>query len=385
MNPALMFIFGSLLGFAAGLIPGIHPNLVAFLLSTLSANENIIYLVVPLAVINSIVDTIPSILFGAPDVGNELAVLPGHRMLMKGLGYDAVRRTAIGSLLSGVYVILLLPIAFLLSKSYTSFRIFIPIILVIISTYMILTDKNPIFASFCFVFSGLIGVLSSKIDISSGVVLLPILSGLFGLSRILISLRVSSVPPQREDVEFISSNAEKKSAFFGSFMGMLSGFIPGVGASQSAYVASSVKGDFLTSLGAITTSNVIFSFLSLYFINKIRSGVAASISFLDINAKIASTIIILSLMSIPVGVVMTLASSKIIIRYIQKINYRLVNILVGLFIILTTILISGMIGLLLLIVSTSLGLMAITKGVKQSNLLGVIIIPTIVYFTLMFI
>jgi len=382
MLPLFLFLGGVTLGLIAGLLPGIHPNLIALLLAS---TKQELYFIIPLAVVNSIVDTIPSILFGAPDAGSELSVLPGHRMLMKGLGYNAVRKTVIGSLLSGIFAIILLPIAFLISKSYNSMTIIIPILLIIIVVYTIFGDKNSLFAAFCFVFSGIIGILSFRLNISSNVVLVPILSGLFGLSRIITSLKTKSIPPQRDEIEFISSKTENRSVFVGSLLGMISGFIPGVGSSQAAYIASSLKGDFLTSLGAITTSNVIFSFLALYFIGKVRSGVAASISFIEMDTRVAAMIFLLCLMSIPIGSILTLLTSKIIIRRISNINYRAVNMFVGILIISVVFALSGLLGLLLLFVSTSLGIMAITKRVKQSNLLGVIIIPTLIYFITNFI
>ena len=92
----LFFILlGIVFGVLTGLIPGVHPNLIVLTIPILMALnlEPLVLLafIVSLAVTNSITDFIPSILLGAPDSGNELSILPGHRLLMQGLGYQAVK------------------------------------------------------------------------------------------------------------------------------------------------------------------------------------------------------------------------------------------------------------------------------------------------------
>ena len=363
------FLHGSVLGVVAGLLPGIHPNFVSFI-----AESGSTYFLVPLAVINSIINTIPSIIFGAPEVGNEMSVLPGHALLMKGRAYDAVRRTIIGSALSGLLAIPLVPLAWLISRAYYEVELAIPIILAIVVAAVLLSENDVQFAAFCFVFSGIIGLASRE-------ALLPALSGMFGLSRLLLS--GASIPPQTEEVEFMPSNVEMKSSVVGSILGMVTGFVPGVGASQAAFVASKLKGDFLTALGAITTSNVIFSMAALYFIGKVRTGVA---QYLSISTfKDAVIMFALALVSVAIGSAVALLLAKLIVRGASKIKYATINRAVVEFIIAVTFVTCGTFGLLVLFTSTSLGIMAIKKGVKQSNLLGVVIIPTLIYFMAKFI
>ncbi len=363
------FLYGSFLGAVAGLLPGIHPNFISFI-----AESGNIYFLVPLAVINSIVNMIPSIIFGAPELGNEMSILPGHMLLMKGHAYDAVRRTIIGSLLSGVLMIFLFPLSFLIANTYYFIELSIPVILIIVIATTLLSEKNVQFAAFCFVFSGIIGIASRE-------ALLPALSGMFGLSRLLLAN--SKIPPQTEDVEFIPSRIEIRSGIIGSFLGMITGFIPGVGSSQAAFVATKLKGDFLTALGAITTSNVIFSMLAAYLIHKVRTGVAQYINIWTLQDAVV--MIALTFLSVAIGSLLTLAVTKVMTRNITRIKYVWITRVVIAFIITVTFVICGIYGLLVLFTSTSLGIMAIKKNVKQSNLLGVIVIPTLIYFMVKFI
>ena len=120
MFPVLLLclLSGVLVGIATGLIPGFHPNTV-FTLVAMSVflfqglgNEALLVFAVSLAVANTFVDFIPSILFGAPEEDSILSILPGHRMLLNGRGYEAVFLTVVGGLGSMVLVVTGLPFLF---------------------------------------------------------------------------------------------------------------------------------------------------------------------------------------------------------------------------------------------------------------------------------
>src|SRR3989344_7891079 len=113
----LFLLTGIICGVFFGLIPGIHPNtIVLFVPFFLSLSVDPLFLIafiVALGITNSIIDTIPSILLGAPDAGNELSILPGHKMLLRGQGYDAIKLTVVGSFYSILFVFLLFSFFFI--------------------------------------------------------------------------------------------------------------------------------------------------------------------------------------------------------------------------------------------------------------------------------
>jgi putative membrane protein len=99
-------------GTITGLIPGIHINLIGVLLVSLSASLftsiNPIYLVVfivSMAIAHTFIDFIPSVFLGCPDTDTELSVLPGHELLKKGFGYEAITLTCYGSL-AAVFILI---------------------------------------------------------------------------------------------------------------------------------------------------------------------------------------------------------------------------------------------------------------------------------------
>ena len=102
----LAIILGITAGTITGLIPGIHVNLISIILISLSPTllgyTNVLVLscfIIGMAVTHSFLDSIPSIFLGAPDSDNVLIVLPGHKLLLEGKGYEAVKLTIVGSLI----------------------------------------------------------------------------------------------------------------------------------------------------------------------------------------------------------------------------------------------------------------------------------------------
>ncbi|MEM4719724.1 MAG: tripartite tricarboxylate transporter permease, partial [Candidatus Pacearchaeota archaeon] len=118
MYELLIFILvGILFGIITGLTPGIHTNLLAvFLLSISPMLLNyfspiaVIILIVSMGLTNTFIDAIPSIYLGAPDEENSLSVLPGHKMLLEGRGHEAVQSTLIGSIIAVIIFLLITPL-----------------------------------------------------------------------------------------------------------------------------------------------------------------------------------------------------------------------------------------------------------------------------------
>src|SRR3989339_926297 len=117
----LEFLIASLLGIFAGtftgLTPGIHINLVSLLVVSSSAYlSGIVSLpslgvfIISMAIAHTFLDILPAIFLGAPNEATALGVLPGHKLLLQGMGYEAVKLTITGSLFSLILAIFLFPI-----------------------------------------------------------------------------------------------------------------------------------------------------------------------------------------------------------------------------------------------------------------------------------
>ena len=108
----LFVLLGTGVGIVFGLVPGLHPNTIVLFVPLISQlglpAASAIAFVVSIGVSNTFLDFIPSILLGASE-DSGLGAMPGHRMLLQGNGYEAVKLAVIGALGSVIFVVALLP------------------------------------------------------------------------------------------------------------------------------------------------------------------------------------------------------------------------------------------------------------------------------------
>ena len=238
------------------------------------------------------------------------------------------------------------------------------------------------FASF--LLAGVIGILSSRLPIDKTLMLFPILSGFFGISVLIVQIKSRSKIPKQE---FKSDPVDKKNAIksvvFGSFGGILSGILPGVGSSEIAGTATVDKNNksFLITLGSITSANILLSFLALWLIGNPRSGVAVALDhFMKIGFSEFILIVVVTIISVSIAVLSTLVLSKKIIKSLERINYSMVNKIAIIFLTVLIFTFTGPLGLLLAVVCSSLGIFVNLIYIKRGLLMGVLIIPTILFY-----
>ncbi len=387
----LFVVLGIIVGILFGLIPGLHPNfllLLSPLLFSISASpQNLIAFVMAMAVSNSISDFIPSILLGAPDEGTELSVNPGHRMLLSGQGYQAVKLAVVGGLFSVIIISILFPlVALLFPVVYAYLQPVLFFVLSLVSIYMILAEggKGKIIALVCFLLAGAVGIYSRSIPIDASLLLFPILSGLFGGSILIMQFRKYDVRLEKQrPEEYVSGRLIKRSALFGAVGGIFSGLLPGVGASQMASVATVDKNEksFLVTLGALAASNIIISVVALWLIGKARSGASVIIAnFTALSFGDVLLVLSVALFAAAVASLITLKLAKIFLLLVERINYVLVSKAVFVIILAVVVVFTGVYGLFLFVVCTSLGIFAHTSKIRMSVLMGVLLLPTTVFY-----
>lgn len=142
LETILFAALGILLGLPLGLLPGMHINNILPLILSLSflftSQYNLTVLIISIAVTQIFVSFIPSIFLGAPDENTALSVLPGHRLLFEGRGYEAIKLTVIGGIGSLVFCIIFLSIfagvfgwVYEMSRPYIHFVILSVVVLMI--------------------------------------------------------------------------------------------------------------------------------------------------------------------------------------------------------------------------------------------------------------
>ena len=352
----LFTALGIAIGIIFGLIPGIHPNIIVLSLPLLLAINLdpllLIAFLVAMGVSNVMADFIPSMLLGAPEDG-AMAVLPGHRLLMSGYGYSAIKLAVIGGLFSIILCAILLPLIILaLPSLYDFIRPFMYIILIIFSSAMLFTEKRKILALVCFLLAGTIGLMLDSLPVNGLLILFPVLSGFFGVSMLLLQIkRKVSVPKQKAGEIYVTKRTFGRATVSGSLAGIASGFLPGAGSSELSAFASVGKNEksFLVTFGAITVSNVLLSLLSLWLIGRARSGMAVVIGqIIEIEFVEALLIVAVALIAVSLSAIVTLYLSKKFIALVEKINYSLVSMAILSLIIIMTAIFTGISALILL-------------------------------------
>jgi putative membrane protein len=249
---------------------------------------------------------------------------------------------------------------------------------------MLFFSKKRVLSLICFLLAGVIGILSFRLPIDNFLILFPIFSGFFALPVLLIQMKNRAVVP-KQNVSRSTIEARKiaKPVMFGSLGGIVSGLLPGVGSSEIAGLATIDKNDrsFLITQGAITTANVLLSFLALWLIGHPRSGVALAVKqFMGIGASEFLFIVVIAVISAAIGVLLTLFLAKRIIRVIEKIDYSLISKIIFSLIVILAFYFTGLAGLFLAGLCCALGMVVNLANIKRGLLMGVLILPTILFY-----
>lgn len=390
-------LIGVLLGAITGLTPGLHVNTLVVIILSLSpfflerlGVEVVVALIISMTVTHTFVGFIPAIFIGVPREDNVLSVLPGHRLLIQGRGYEAVRLTVFGGIGAIAVSVAVLPIGLkVLPTLYEATRAVLPYLLLGVLGFMVMTEdgwRRRAFSLALILYSGALGLLVlNKGLLPAKFALFPTLTGLFGLSTLLISMRCRVEIPEQE-LEYDSGNYPG-GLLAGSLGGVLTGLLPSIGSSQSALIIQNFIGkkeekSFLVALGGVNTSDAVYALFALYLIGNPRSGASIAVERLLPEVTypdflfMAGVVLFTSFFA----ALITLNLAKFFVRKIQKLDYRKFSLGVLLFLTILILFLTGPLGLLIAGIGTAIGVAAPLAGVKRSHCMAVLIIPTILYF-----
>ncbi|MDY6789178.1 MAG: tripartite tricarboxylate transporter permease [Candidatus Nanohaloarchaea archaeon] len=383
---AMLVIAGTASGLITGLTPALHPNTVIFLSLPLAARYNPV-LVLPFitstAVSHSVVNHIPSILVGAPDPDSALAAIPGKKMLLEGKALEAVRIGLEGGLYAALFAIPLLAVSLISLKGlYTVSKPYLPFIISFLFMAMVIDNRNVMYSSVVAGISGMAGITAfSSRSINSSMVLFPLLTGLFGASTMISSLKSREIPEQREVEK--ETEIPVRGSIIGAVSGLIAGLIPGLGPSGTISIFARYlksKKNFMSALGGINTSDALFSLLALYIIGRPRSGAAIAVQKLsDIGVYMFLKLTGIILVSIALAYLAGRSiAPRLVNLYKSMDKEKLIKTLLAALpvgIVATT----GLGGLGIFLTATGIGLIADKFNVRKSVCMGCIILPVILH------
>lgn len=392
----LFLCLGTVVGIFTGLVPGVHINMVGSLIASSSliilSSINPLYLVVfivSMSITHVFIDFIPSIFLGAPEEGTELSVLPGHEMLKKGLGLQAVHLASVGCLIGLlIFVLMIFPLS-LITKVFSESALgpkIIPFVLIFVSLNVVFSEEKKFSAFFAFLLCGILGLIVLNLGLKDPLV--PLLTGLFGASGVLLSIKSKTKIEEQRVSEKIKVK-KIKPILASAVFSPLSLFFPALSSGQIAVIGNrfskSDKEEFLFMLGVINILAMSFSFLALFLISKTRTGSAVAVK--ELVGVPGTNTFVLIIIVILISGVLAFFTTKFLSRkflfVLQKIDYTKVSFLVLVVMSLITFVAVGFFGLLVLVVSTATGIYCISMKISRVNMMGCLLLPTIIFYLML--
>ncbi|MCL7475706.1 MAG: tripartite tricarboxylate transporter permease [Methanosarcinales archaeon] len=429
MNLSLLFISilaGFLLGVISGLVPGIHTNTFAFMLAAFAPwllESGLSPLCIAATIVSSslthtFVNIIPSVFLGAPEADTSLAVLPGHQLLLDGFGAEAVRLSALGS--AGavlVSLVLMLPLSASFAVMYPLVNRYMGWILLVVVLVLIYTEKGEMiegqgslfrfkyraFAALLFLLSGMLGLVAFEsqtlmkpvISIGEPSILMPLFSGLFGASMLVISMMNDTVIPAQLSSRLVLSRRRiVRGTIIGSAAGAFVAWLPGItGAVATVLARIGVKEDyadensgreFIVSISGVNTANAIFGLIALYVIGKTRSGAMVAVADILGGAHLdLDTLVLLLIIVVGVSIAayfVTIFLGDRILTIVTRINYRMLCIVILTGLTGMVFLFSGWFGLVVFGMGIPVGMLAPYLKVRRSHAMGVLLLPLLAFY-----
>ncbi len=387
---------GVVLGTISGLIPGVHANTLAGILLGLQAV--LLSLLGPLAlagamfaalITHTFVDAVPSTFLGIPDADTSLAVLPAHALCLEGKGEEAVRIAALGSAGAIILAVPVSVVCFLLLPGLQPyFDWWIGILLIAVVGYMVVTSDAPGWALGVFGVSGLLGTFALHYSYLSwhtvgggSAILMPLLSGLFGISILLTAAR-GKIPMQRYEGITLEDRKVVKCSVIGTAAGIAVGWLPGLSTASANAVLASVIGyekdrrGYILATNAANTANAFIGLAALFALSRMRNGVMAALA--ELPPQSMSALMVVGVLAACAAYLITISLGRYA-PLLNGIDSALLNRGVIAFVVILCIILTGPFGLLILILATATGLVPHIINLPAVYCMGSIMIPVMLY------
>ncbi len=377
MTDALSFIGGFALGFLGGLLPGLHSNTMISVLASLGLDGRALgIMIISLFPAHLVSSYIPSIFFGVPESGTVMATLPGQRMVQRGEGVKALRTVLLSCALSALVSCALFSASLaLFPPVYEAMRPHMRFILLGISALLLLRTKAPFLSAAIFALAGILGHLS----LNSGMPdpFLPLFCGMFAMAA--MTGWKKGAAPMQEDLP--PENSIIWFTIIGVLLGFAADLVPGVGSpSQTAVFATMLMRmdtpGYLAMISSISVSQAVFSLSTSASIGKSRVGATAWLSeTMDICANIP---ILLALFIASIALAAMLAHAfRIHAAKLASLDFSSLRFVLAAYLVAVAFIIDGWIGIVVLAASAALGKLTLGLEVERTNLMGAIIVPTL--------
>ncbi len=361
-------VIGVAIGVITGLLPGFHINNIIQ-----SGFFNSPDLIIPSSIAFVFSSFVPMLLLGVPSSENTVILLPTHSMVKKGKAFTAAVISFYSSFISILLSFPLLLFMLLFKQVFLLIMKAIPLVLLLVLAKLFLSSKKTLLIA---LLSSLLGFITYKQE-----TLLPLLSGFFALSSILLSEKSKAL--QSYFFRIKNHGEIVRSAFAGSFLGMFFSLIPAVSSSITASIGR-VLGEmsdeeFVAFSSSVNMTYMIFSFYAFLLFGKMRSGSAVALSALNNSSLLYSASLVLFSASLTLFIMLFV--TRALLPLYSKINKHALVFSSLALITASVFFFTGPYGLLVLLASTAIGITAIKLRVPRITCMTALILPTLVLLT----
>ena len=373
-------ILGTLAGIITGIIPGLHPNLLATIAVHHSASS---FFIIAGALAHTITNIIPLVFITTTNPEYALGLHPIAALTNKGFAHEALKLLCLGAF-SGLLIATILTPAFLLIipplKTFLQPHILPALVFIVI--FFIFYEKNVFkkcIAFSIFFLAGVTGLIVFDSDIPEP--LFPLFTGLFGIPTLVMNMTTKKTTITQQKTDLIKPHfsslllticASIASVLFVSFL-------PGISMAQSSLVATILfptnPYQYIILLGSTAVLDYYFSFLFAILFAKTRNGVFEIIGPNQFSTTNIIPTLSVMLFATSTAILVTLTLATPLRKFLTHIPQQTLNLSVLLFLCLMTLFISGLPGILVLITSTSIGLLPILFNTSRTHLMGCLLLP----------
>jgi len=420
VNPLILLVY-ILIGIGAttiiSLIPSLHIyNVMGLIIIAILTfghfipAEVIPYMFMAMLVTYSVLNTLTAIFLSAPDESMIFVVMPGQKALMLGRGYEIAMLTGFGSLLGILLLVLITPLSFNVLPALR--RIMTPHmhwLLGLVTVYILMSEwpksierKPPGLPRFLeawrslgaglltFALSGFLGLIvfnKTLIPVrSSFQSLLPVFVGLFAVPSVLLNIVSRQKIPKQHIAKSIdvTPSVALRSTIAGGLGGLIAALFPIMTAGMGGLLAGQATAQrdsriFVMSQGVSKVVYYVGAFLFFFVPGKRmgKGGLVAMVSPLFSVHTIQEYWLALATMVFAGGIAFILLHflSKWFAKIVHQINYRLISEITLVILLLVVFGMTRWMGLLIMTVSTAIGLLPVLFGSRRLNCLGVLLVP----------
>ncbi len=408
-------LLGVIVGSAFSMMPSLHIYNVAPIFILIAPQLGIPPEALVMFLLGNVIgfatmNTISTIFFSAPDDTTFLILLPSQVMLNNGRGFEVALLMGLGCLVGAIILIAVAPFLLLVFPVFMSLITpHIHWILALFLFYILLSEfpkdigigksrlsrlkegwRNLAAGYLTFILSALLGFIIMNTYIipveAAYFGMLPAFIGLFAIPSLIMNIVSRVRIPEQEIQKSIDASPLDviKGGVAGFSGGFLAAVIPALTGGMGSVVAGQAVGQreesqFLVSIGASRFVYYVGAFFFLFIpgYTIVRGGLAnltATYYIPNRYSEFYAAIAGIALGSV-LAFIMLVVASFVIAKNIHRIRYDYMSVAIIVVLTAITYMTTGLIGVVIMVIGTGIGLIPLIYGSRRLHCLAVIIFP----------